>query len=57
MNIIKQSKAVYLTMLSLGSTSAFAGVDGVVAVSEPNTLALIGGGALAIIYLAKKFKK
>ncbi len=57
MNIIKQSKAVFLTLLSLGSSSAFAGGEAPVLVSEPSTMALIGGGALAVIYLAKKLKK
>ena len=56
MKIIKQSKVVSLTLLSLASSSAFAGDPLPVMVSEPSTLALIAGGALAVIYLAKKFK-
>ncbi len=58
MNTISKFKISFVTFLSLFSTSIFAGItQPPVVVSEPSILALLGAGAVAVLFIAKKRKK
>jgi len=57
MNTISKFKISFVTFLSLCSTSVFAGLTPPVVVSEPSILALLGAGAVIVLYAAKKRKK
>lgn len=57
MNTISKFKISFIAFISLNSSSVFAGIAPPVAVSEPSVLALIGAGAVVMLYLAKTRKK
>lgn len=58
LNMNAISKTSLVAFLSLISSSVFAGLsDPVITVSEPSVLALMGAGAVAVLYIAKKRKK
>ena len=57
MNTISKFKISLVTFLSLFSSSVFAGIVPPIVVSEPSILALLGAGAVAVLYVAKKRKK
>ncbi|MCK5396428.1 MAG: PEP-CTERM sorting domain-containing protein [Gammaproteobacteria bacterium] len=57
MNTISKFKISLVTFVSLFSSSVFAGIAPPIVVSEPSILALLGAGAVAVLYVAKKRKK
>ena len=57
MNTISKFKISLVTFVSLFSSSVFAGITPPIVVSEPSILALLGAGAVAVLYVAKKRKK
>ena len=57
MEIISKLKTSIVVLLSLFSSSAFAGIAPPVSVPEPSVLALMGAGVVAVFYVTKKRKK
>ena len=57
MKTISKFKTSSVVFLSLCSSSVFAGVAPPVSASEPSVLALLGAGAVIVLYAAIKRKK
>lgn len=58
MDTITKFKICFATFLTLSSSWVFAGLsEPVVTVSEPSVLALMGAGAVAVLFFAKNRKK
>lgn len=57
MKTISKFKISSVVFLSLCSSSVFAGVVPPVSASEPSVLALLGAGAVVVLYAAIKRKK